>query len=789
MCRGAHVEGAAREESVTYPDKPYVPPLLTGLAVLVVGNNVLLKGFASEVFCLIAAAFVLVVGLAAAAHRRALVSWHLLVCGVALALSAVTCAAALAQLDGAAAELASTTVSRLELSVASDASQTQSGWMCRADASLPSGRVVRVWLTTPERIEVGARLRAVGRFSANGEDDWGRSSRAAGLAGRIKVVRVLENAPPTGARGALCALRGRVLGLIGPGESSGGALLAGLVAGDRTELRAQGISDEFAAAGLAHLVAVSGSHLAVFASVVDAALLGLGLSSQMRLGAGLTLCAGFVALCGAPSSAMRAWIMLTASRVGRLAGRRGHAPSGLALAGLGMCLASPHCACDLGFQLSVLSVAALTLFSDWFEAVVVTLLGESASLVWSLPRPLRAPASKLGRYVRSTACASLVCQAATLPLVVSSFGRVSLVSVLSNLVVGPSFAPLLCVVLIAVAFFWVPGLGPLALGLAKSLAGIVVSAVGWLASLPLASVAAEAPGWAALVPLAVGALLLVLWPRPRPRALRLGCAGVFVLLAVVLLRLYVFVPPSVTVLDVGQGDAILIRDGPHVLLVDTGPADAITPALARQHVAWLDGVVLTHLHDDHTGGIDDLAGLVSCGEVLVGRGVADDLGPLEEDVDRLCAGNVEELRAGDVLGVGGFTLTCLWPDASSDGGQNEDSVCLLVEYEGRDGSITLLLTGDAESDVLETVVPRAGDIDVLKVGHHGSRVSITADEAAKLSPEVVVASAGEGNSYGHPTPECREVLEGAGASFLCTIERGDVTIAPDQSGVRVACQR
>lgn len=774
----------------TYPGKPYVPPLLSSLTVLVLGDNLLLRGVVDAMPLLAGAVLAPFCGAVLRLRGRGTASWHVLACGMAIVLSCACCVPALSRLDAAALELGSTPVSRLEMVVASEPSQTQSGWLCRADCSLPSGAVGHVWLAYSERLPVGERLRAVGRFSANGGDEWGLSSRAAGLVGRVKVVRVLEEAPPEGVHAALGGLRGCVLGAIDPSSGPGAALLAGLVAGERAELKARGISDEFAAAGLAHLVAVSGSHLAVFSSVVEAALVALGVSSGSRVVAGLGLCAAFVALCGAPASALRAWIMLAAPRSARLVGRRGHAPSGLALAGLAMCLANPHCACDLGFQLSVLSVASLVLFSGWFEAAAANVLGGHRSTWRSrLPRMLRGPLSKLGRYVRSSVCSSLVCQAATLPLVVASFGRVSLVSVLSNLVVGPAFAPLLCVALAALTVCWMPVVGPVALCAARLFAGAVVEVVGWLASLPLASVAATAPGWAALVPLVVGSVLLSTWPRPSPRALRMGCAALFVPLVALALRLYVLVPPSVTVLDVGQGDAILIRDGPHVVLVDTGPAGTITPALARHHVAWLDAVVVTHLHDDHTGGIDELAGLVSCGDVLVGRGVGANLGSLEDDVGRLARNGVEELGVGDSLRVGGFKITCLWPDEPTDGSENEDSVCLLVEYEGLRGEMSVLLTGDAESNVLQAVAPRAGDVDALKVGHHGSRVSITTEEAAELAPEVAVASAGEGNSYGHPTPECREVLEGAGSTFLCTIERGDVTLEPDPMGVRVTSQR
>ena len=101
----------------------------------------------------------------------------------------------------------------------------------------------------------------------------------------------------------------------------------------------------------------------------------------------------------------------------------------------------------------------------------------------------------------------------------------------------------------------------------------------------------------------------------------------------------------------------------------------------------------------------------------------------------------------------------------------------------------MLLTGDAESNVLDSIVSQVGDIDVLKVGHHGSRVSLDGGQAAVLRAEVAVASAGEGNSYGHPAPECVETLEGSDAWFLCTKDHGDVTLSPGERGVGVLCER
>lgn len=102
-----------------------------------------------------------------------------------------------------------------------------------------------------------------------------------------------------------------------------------------------------------------------------------------------------------------------------------------------------------------------------------------------------------------------------------------------------------------------------------------------------------------------------------------------------------------------------------------------------------------------------------------------------------------------------------------------------------------LLTGDAERDETGRAIEagRVGDVDFLKVGHHGSRVSLTPGEARALDAEVSVASAGENNRFGHPTPECVEMLESSGSTFLCTKDVGTVTIEPAAEGPRVSCER
>ncbi len=393
------------------------------------------------------------------------------------------------------------------------------------------------------------------------------------------------------------------------------------------------------------------------------------------------------------------------------------------------------------------------------------------------------------RFVRSSLAASLVCQMATCVESASTFGRLSIVGPVSNLVVGPFFGPVVTLGVIACALSWIPVVGGLFMAAATAGCSLLLILVRLVGSVPFASIPVSVSEAWKIAPLALAAIILLVWPKFNKRQLRHGVAAVFACLVAIVVKVIFLAPPSVTVLDVGQGDAILIRQGSHAMLVDTGPSGAIAEALARNNVYGLEAIVLTHLHDDHTGGVKDLDGLVGCDQVFVGQGVSDDLSTeLEGEVEGLAGASAGELCAGDVIAVGNFRLTCLWPSEETDGSENEDSVCLLLEYERAGASLRMLLTGDAESSVMEDVAPAVGDIDVLKVGHHGSKVSITSGEAAELKAEVAVASAGEGNSYGHPTAECVQVLEDSGSLFLCTKDAGDVTLEPAEGGVRVRCQ-
>lgn len=629
-------------------------------------------------------------------------------------------------------------------------------------------------LTTEACYESGAMLRAVCRFKEFDFSGWARSRFMKGEVGSVRVVSVLMEG--TGeAISPIAALRMRALGAIDPGRDDYRALIAGTVCGRTTELNASASQEDFSVCGLTHLVAVSGSHLAYIAVLLERVLRDVGLPHGMQNGVMLLVMASYVAFTGGAPSAVRSVSMVAIAMAAAMGFRRAHAPSGLALAVTALVAVDPGAVYDMGFQLSVLSVLFIVVFGGYVRHHLARL--------------------HVPGVVADALSLTLVAQWATLPLTLPQFGELSLVAPLANLIVGPIMSGLLATGLMGVGaavaadaliapFGSAGAIAGIALAIPDALARIAVFIARACADIPLSSVPFEAPWF--LMPLAYGAALIVYlrWGDVAPRRIiEIGCVVAF-LMGGRLVYWTRCAPPEVVILDIGQGDAILIRDGESTLLVDAGIDEATRMALARNHVLHLDGVLITHWDRDHWGGLPYVLKNVEVDHLYVARGAA-------LQVPREVSGGppIIELAEGDAVRVGSFSCEVVWPDESVEGDENADSVALDVVHEGSEGGLHALLTGDTERDELAEYVEEVGDIDVLKLGHHGSRVSVAKESLAVLRPELAVASAGEGNRYGHPDPMCVDIVKESGARFLCTKDVGDIHVFPDEPFPRYRASR
>jgi competence protein ComEC len=240
-------------------------------------------------------------------------------------------------------------------------------------------------------------------------------------------------------------------------------------------------------------------------------------------------------------------------------------------------------------------------------------------------------------------------------------------------------------------------------------------------------------------------------------------------------------PLKVWVFDVGQGDALLIETPTgEQILIDGGRDDAILAKLGGVMLPWdrtLDAILLTHPDADHG------TGLVSVLDQYIVETIYETGAMAHTDSNRAFVSSIiaedahhRLIQFGDVIEFGEVILEVLSPDKiyadAYPSNRNDTSLVIKVIY----GDTTMLLMGDAEAEVEASLQRSAGDIDILKVGHHGSLSSSTWEFLQSTHPEVAIISAGEDNQYGHPHPIVLSRLEELGVPVLRTDKDGDILI-------------
>ena len=240
---------------------------------------------------------------------------------------------------------------------------------------------------------------------------------------------------------------------------------------------------------------------------------------------------------------------------------------------------------------------------------------------------------------------------------------------------------------------------------------------------------------------------------------------------------------EVHLIDVDQGDSILVvsPDG-FVLLVDSGGgghADEIEAFLGTLGLDEIDYTLVSHLHEDHLGSMDDV--LAAHPEVVAcfDHGGWYSTNAYGDFVDAAGARR-QALEVGDDIDLGpGVSADVLHADTGA-GNENLNSVVLRLIH----GEVSMLLGGDCETSGCEDQFD-PGPIDVYKVHHHGSEDSSSAPLLNSMLPSVALIPVGEGNSYGHPDPQTLSRLNSVGAAVYRTDWDGDLSVVSDGTSVQV----
>lgn len=597
-------------------------------------------------------------------------------------------------------------------------------------------------------------------------------------AGYFRAAGTVQVTPPDPLRHPLLTARGlseRHLQRLFPTHF---ALVEALLLGRRERVD-EAVLDRFSRAGLTHLLAISGSHVAILAGVLLVLGGALRLPRRRITWGTIALVGLYLGLIGAPASALRSGAMVSLALLSLLLQRPSAMLPIAAAAFLVLVAIEPLAALDVGLQLSFAGVLGIT--------AVQRTAGR---------RLARLGRGKPWKWLAETVLVSLAAFIATAPITAYQFGTIAPIAILANVPAIPLTGLALVGILAAAV---VAPFRPLAELLAAG-AGLALDLLD-----RVAIIAAAVPYGSAAVPrsqllawaLAGGVFALVILTFREGRRLIRGVVATGTAVAALAVWPVVASAPSsgleIHFLDVGQGDAVALRTPRgRWILVDAGPRsdsyDAgerrVVPFFRAHGVSRLEALILTHPDADHIGGAPavfrhlDVERLIEPG-LAVGK-------ELYLEVTAGVEGDGSAWRAargGSVLRIDGVEMAFLWPDqAGLDTLEtNEASAVSIVRY----GDFALLLPGDASSQVEALLVRRHGSAlrsDILKAGHHGSSTSTSAEFLRTVDPDLVVISAGRDNRYGHPHAAVLARLTGAGVEIARTDLEGTISLRVRREG-------
>ena len=601
-------------------------------------------------------------------------------------------------------------------------------------------------------------------------------------------------APPAGVQSRLNPFRRALSQAVAGAPDDGASLVQGLAIGDETR-QSPDLAQAMQTSGLSHLTAVSGGNTAIVL------LMAIGIArlvrwppwAQAALGSAALL--GYVLLVGPQPSVLRAAVMGTAVLVGLARGGLIGGLPVLALAALTLLLLDPAMAVSLGFALSVAATFGLLVIAPRIHRAMT-----AVPILRGLPR-----------WFALAIAVTVAAQITTAPIVLGIGSDVSLASVPANLIVAPVVAPvtiagLLAAVLGTVVPVLAGSVAWPAVILGQGIALVAYWTSGWdWASVSALWTAIPTPPGLALIAMVLGGWVLATSRGGRNRrvsALQFADSlrrissrhrAVSVLLSTVLLATALAwrlnpqssqsAPWVLVACDVGQGSATLLKSDSATLLVDTGPEDGqVIACLEQAGVVRLEAIVITHLHDDHTSGLDDVVAAVPVGAVYTTAAdrEADELTRLLAQTTD--APKLQLLQTGQAIELPGLSSQVIWPDlASSASGMGRNNGSVVLRTTWTDG-LTALTTGDIEAEAQDAIAhstPNSEPVDILTVPHHGS-ANQDDDFIRRSSPAVALFSAGRQNDYGHPTASSLAAYRSSGSIVGRTDQSG--TIRVDRNG-------
>ena len=563
-------------------------------------------------------------------------------------------------------------------------------------------------------------------------------------------------------------------------------ILEAMLFGEKSELSGD-IKELYQAAGISHVLVISGLHISLLALAVAGILRRLGFPMPVWVILSVGVLAGYGILIGQPTTAVRALLMFFVLQGARLLGRSYDLLSALAFAGILMLLDNPDLILDGGCRLSFCAVIGV----GWYVSEKNKIFRSIGEKEKRKNRGKGGKGSSAGAILENIR-AGWYLWLFTLPVMLDTFYQVSVVGLLWNLVAIPLLPVIIASGGLGVdlagwnIFLWSLAGSP-AYGMLQ-----LYQEIGNISEkLPVGMWTPGQPSKPVIAGYYLVIFLLVLVEKQLiKREKRWKIFPGMELCSMLLLLLLMAHPwqqrEKITFLDVGQGDASLLQSGGQTLLLDGGSTSqknvgtyVILPYIKQQGISCLEAVVLTHTDQDHINGVTEVLDEGKKGWLTVknlmypywmeGTEQGKQLKKLAEEAGASC----RKIRAGDRLTIGKAEAVVLYPKEQEKIAEpNAGSLVLFWKWEG----VRAMFTGDLPEEKERELLQNLPACEILQVGHHGSATSTCREFLEQVQPSLAVISCAMKNRYGHPSPDTVDRLKKTGCEIRYTMKSGAITI-------------